>query len=125
MCIRDRSQLGEGAGGFYVIMFTCGVCEEKHVRSFTKKAYHEGVVLIRCQGCDNNHLIADNLGWFRNEPVNIEDLMKEQGKPYGKITNNEEIQKMLGETLGKSIEKFQQKQQTKEEQDEKQQNKNE
>jgi len=35
------------------------------------------VVLIRCEGCDNLHLIADNLGWFRDERVNIEDILRE------------------------------------------------
>jgi len=57
---------------FYVIMFTCGVCDTRMTRKFTKKSYHEGVVIIRCESCDSNHLISDNLGWFEDDPVNIE-----------------------------------------------------
>jgi len=53
-------------------MFRCGVCDNKMVRKFTKKSYEDGVVLIRCDSCENNHLIADNLGWFEDDKVNIE-----------------------------------------------------
>ncbi|KAI9509672.1 DNL zinc finger-domain-containing protein [Russula earlei] len=32
---------------------------------FTKRAYEKGVVLIECPGCKTRHLIADNIGWFK------------------------------------------------------------
>ena len=59
--------------------FTCSKCETKQARTFSKDSYTKGVVLLRCGGCDNLHLIADNLGWFRDSKTNIEDLMKENG----------------------------------------------
>lgn len=80
-----------GVGGFYVIMFTCEVCQGKSVKSFSKNSYHKGVVLIRCEGCDKIHLIADNLGWFEDKPVNIEDIMKRKNKSMIKITDNAEV----------------------------------
>ena len=46
------------------ITFTCKVCNERMTRTFLKKSYEEGVVLVRCTKCLNNHIIADNLGWF-------------------------------------------------------------
>ena len=59
--------------------YTCGVCDHKQARTFSKHSYEKGVVLIRCENCDSLHLIADNLGWFRDEKVNIEQIMKEKG----------------------------------------------
>jgi hypothetical protein len=46
------------------ITFTCKICDERLTRTFLKKSYEEGVVLVRCTKCLNNHIIADNLGWF-------------------------------------------------------------
>ena len=51
----------------------------------SRGAYEEGVVLVRCPGCKNQHLIADNLGWFDDERVNIEDIMREKGEEIKKI----------------------------------------
>ncbi len=72
-------------------MFTCEVCESKSVKAFSKQSYHEGVVMIRCEGCDKIHLISDNLGWFEDKPVNIEQLMERKNKKIIKISNNPEI----------------------------------
>lgn len=63
-------------------------------RSHTQKATNDyaeltcsGVVIIRCIGCENLHLIADNLGWFSDGKLNIEQILKEQG---------EQVRTMLG-----------------------------
>ena len=59
-------------------MFRCGKCNTQSIRSFTKNAYHKGVVLIRCEGCENVHLVADNLGWFEDDPKNLDNLSAEK-----------------------------------------------
>lgn len=82
-------------------MFTCEVCETKSVRSISKQAYHQGVVLVRCEGCDKIHLMADNLGWFEDKPVNVEELMRRKNKPMLKVTNNVEIANILSKFLQK------------------------
>ena len=63
-----------------MMAYTCSVCETKQARTFAKDANTKGVVLMRCEGCDKLHLIADNLGWFRDESVNIEQIMAEKGE---------------------------------------------
>ncbi len=80
-----------------MLMFTCGVCNNRQARTFSKDAYENGVVLIRCEGCDNLHLIADNLGWFREEKINIEDIMQEKGKKVFKFVSKETLEFVVGE----------------------------
>lgn len=85
-----------------MIAFNCSVCETRNQKQMSKQAYTHGVVIIKCEGCGNNHLIADNKGWFPDahvenkqdshghhqtstDPnaksrVNIEDLMRAKGE---------------------------------------------
>lgn len=42
-------------------------------------------MLVRCPGCQSLHLIADNLGWFDDEKVNIETIMQEQGQNINRV----------------------------------------
>ncbi|CAD8141432.1 unnamed protein product [Paramecium octaurelia] len=90
----------QGGNGVYMLMFTCGPCGNKMARTFTKDAYHKGVVLIRCDKCDNIHLIADNLGWFQDEKWNVEIHAKEQGQSLPKI-NNPEVSKLVQQFIQK------------------------
>ncbi|KAG6370045.1 hypothetical protein JVT61DRAFT_12566 [Boletus reticuloceps] len=66
------------------IAFTCTAdgCNHRSAHTFTKRAYERGIVLIQCPSCENRygsrircwytltlnrHLIADNLGWFKDD----------------------------------------------------------
>lgn len=69
----------------YQMHFTCGVCDKRSARTFSKVAYHSGVVIITCDGCDNKHLIADNLGWFGDQK-NIEEILASKGQSLRKGT---------------------------------------
>ena len=53
--------------------------------------------MIRCEGCDNLHLIADNLGWFEDDgvkrrDVNIETILKEKGEHVTKFVSEDGLE---------------------------------
>ncbi|KAK7468405.1 hypothetical protein VKT23_002920 [Stygiomarasmius scandens] len=67
--------------------FTCTVpdCGTRSTHEFTKRAYERGIVLVQCPGCQNRHLIADHLGWFKESTEDgklktVEDLLKARGE---------------------------------------------
>lgn len=69
------------------ITFTCTVadCGERSTHQFTKRAYERGLVLVECPGCKNRHLIADHLGWFKDDTENgklrtVEDILRAKGE---------------------------------------------
>jgi len=71
-----------------IIMFTCKKCETRAVKRFSKGAYEHGVVIVQCPGCQNRHLIADNLGWFEDSRTNIETIMARQGDSVVRIDDS-------------------------------------
>lgn len=74
------------------LIFTCKKCKTRNSKLISKLAYDKGVILIRCDGCKNNHLIADHLGWFadkhKGKGTNIEKIMASKGETVQKILND-------------------------------------
>jgi len=56
------------------MVFTCGRCNTRAVKSFSRQAYENGVVLVDCPGCQVRHVIADRKGWFGNAG-SVEDFL--------------------------------------------------
>ncbi|XP_057788786.1 uncharacterized protein C24H6.02c-like [Salvia miltiorrhiza] len=77
-----------------VMMFTCKVCDTRNLKTACRESYDKGVVVARCNGCDNLHLIADRLGWF-GEPSSVEEFLAARG---------EEVKKGSAETMNLTLE---------------------
>lgn len=85
-CATTPNVLGTKAREAYLFVYTCKVCNSRSERKISKQAYHKGVVLVQCPGCSKHHLVADNLKWFEDAPVNIEDLVARNGDSVWKGT---------------------------------------
>lgn len=86
------------------LVFTCKVCGTRAAKQFTENAYRSGVVIITCPGCQNKHLIADNLGFFEDDPDgggwNIEKALARMGLDVNVVTNENVMEVSVEEWIG-------------------------
>ncbi|KAJ1953832.1 hypothetical protein EC988_002768 [Linderina pennispora] len=91
-----------------LIGFTCKVCKHRQYKTMAKQAYEKGVVLIQCDSCKNRHLIADNLGWFRDKSVNIEQIMKDKGESVRQMADAGLLDNIEAEQVEKALNEYEQ-----------------
>ncbi|KAG5684111.1 hypothetical protein PVAND_013356 [Polypedilum vanderplanki] len=100
---QSKQALGQIHKQKFYLEFTCKKCTTRSAHFISQLAYKKGVVIVKCPGCKNNHLIADNLKWFRDENTNIEDLLREKGELLQKTVDNKQVIELLrNEDLNKS-----------------------
>ncbi|PVH16278.1 uncharacterized protein CXQ87_004150 [Candidozyma duobushaemuli] len=97
----DKSATIQGQKPELMIAFTCTKCDTRSSHVFSKQSYTNGTVLIQCPGCKNRHLIADNLKIFRDNNVNLEDILKAKGESS--------LRKTIGHHAKDAPEEFQKK----------------
>lgn len=90
----QRQPLGPLGERKMQLIFTCTVCRTRNSKQISALSYTQGVVIVRCDGCDNNHLIADNLNWFTdlNGKRNIEEILREKGETVRRLSLGEYVQ---------------------------------
>jgi hypothetical protein len=87
----DPAELGKLQKLKKSLSYTCNKCNTRNPRIISKLAYEKGIVIVRCDGCDNLHLIADNLDWFQNPSgKNIEEILAAKGEKV--ITDGDVIE---------------------------------
>ena len=80
------------------LAYTCKVCSARNTKLISKQAYEKGVVIVKCEGCGNHHLIADNLGWGAEVSAqgihNIEDILATKGENVRRIANESDMEEI-------------------------------
>ncbi|XP_039959147.1 uncharacterized protein LOC126759193 [Bactrocera neohumeralis] len=72
------------------LVYRCKLCNTRNSKLVSEAAYRSGVVILQCDGCSVNHLIADHSGWFaKTKGKNFDQVLAERGDRVKVIKVNE------------------------------------
>ena len=86
------------------IVFTCTKCETRAAKQFSEQSYQNGVVIVRCPGCESLHLIADRIGYFeggRGPGFDLETELKDGGN-FRRVTNDDVFELTVEDVAGRA-----------------------
>ncbi|CAK9442006.1 uncharacterized protein LODBEIA_P58080 [Lodderomyces beijingensis] len=95
-----------------LIEFTCNVCDKRSSHHMSKQAYEHGTVLIQCPQCKSRHLIADHLGFIRDDNFSLAEYLKSEGQSVDTgVLQFDKVPENLAHSTGQTAKEEEPKQQ--------------
>lgn len=82
-----QREINENTDVELCLTYNCNVCSRRNSKIISKLAYLKGVVIVRCDKCQNTELVADNAKWIDDidGKKNVEDILAEKAEKAEKI----------------------------------------